>query len=48
MSPRKLLDVVANLSSFDGEFTIYAKKPWGCDSLAAVALEPLEGGALRG
>ena len=45
MTPQKLIDVVANLASFDRELTIYATKPWSPDSATVVAREPDEGGA---
>jgi hypothetical protein len=40
MSTSKLIEVVANLASYDPEMTIYAPKPWSCDSDAIVAREP--------
>ena len=39
-----LLDVVKSLSTCDGELTIYARKPWRCDSHVVVAPEPDQGG----
>lgn len=47
MKTAKLVDVVATLSSFDQELTIYAKEPWTCDSDAIVAREPDGGGIPR-
>ena len=44
MSTAKLIDVVANLASYDADLTIYVKKPWTCESQAIVAQEPDEGG----
>lgn len=44
MGATKLIDVVANLGSYDSELTIYASKPWTCDSVAIVAHEPDRGG----
>jgi hypothetical protein len=44
MDRARLIDVVSNLSSQDGELTIYATKPWTCDSLAVVGRAPDEGG----
>lgn len=47
MSTSKLIDIVASLGSYDPEFTIYAAKPWTCDSDAVVAHEPDQGGLPR-
>ena len=47
MSTSKLIEVVANLASYDPEMTIYAPKPWSCDSEAIVVREPDEGGLPR-
>jgi hypothetical protein len=44
MSTTKLIDVVANLDSYDADLTIYAVKPWTCDSEVIVAREPEQGG----
>jgi len=44
MGTSKLIDIVANLESYDSELTIYAAKPWTCDSEAVVAAEPDQGG----
>ena len=44
MRTAKLIDVVANLESYDADLTIYATKPWTCESDALVAREPAEGG----
>jgi hypothetical protein len=44
MNVLKLIDVVAQLVSYDPELTIYAAKPWTCDSEAVVAREPEDGG----
>ena len=44
MTTLKLLDVVANLKSYDENLTIYVTEPWTCDSEAVLALEPDEGG----
>ena len=43
MSASKLIEVVANLAYYDPE-TVYAPKPWTCDSEATVAREPDQGG----
>jgi hypothetical protein len=40
----RLIDIVGNLGSYDEEMTIYAAKPWTCDSQALVAREPDQGG----
>lgn len=40
----KLIDVVANLASYDEDLTIYVTKPWTCQSEAVMALEPDQGG----
>lgn len=40
----KLIDILQNLASFDQEATIYAKKPWDCNSTALVLAEPEAGG----
>jgi hypothetical protein len=39
-----LMNIVAGLDSFDQELTIYAAKPWTCDSSALVEREPDSGG----
>jgi hypothetical protein len=44
MIEMKLIDVVTNLASFDEDLTIYAARPWTCDSHALVAREPAAGG----
>jgi hypothetical protein len=43
----KLIDIIANLASFDEGLTIYVAKPWTCDSVALVAREPEAGGLPR-
>jgi len=40
----KLIDVVRELDSFDGDATIYAVEPWTADSPAFVGTEPEDGG----
>jgi hypothetical protein len=40
----KLLDIVRLLPSLDSDLTIYAVKPWTCESTAVVAPEPDDGG----
>lgn len=35
--------IVANLSSYDDDLTIYAVRPWHCRANAVVALEPDDG-----
>jgi hypothetical protein len=47
MTPARLIDVIANLRSQDGDLTIYATRPWTCDSLAVVAREPDDRGVPR-
>jgi hypothetical protein len=44
MGMAKLIDIVANLGSYDAELTIYAAKPWTCDTEVVVAREPARGG----
>jgi hypothetical protein len=44
ISERTLVDVIGNLSSYDKELTIYATRPWSCDSKVILAYEPAEGG----
>jgi hypothetical protein len=39
LSATTLGDVLEGLSAFDETLTIYAEKPWSCDSVAAVAPE---------
>ena len=41
---KKLLEIVDDLAAYDDELTIYACKPWSCDSVAIVAREPDAGG----
>jgi hypothetical protein len=36
----RLIDIVADLKTYDEELTIYAKEPWSCDSEAVLAREP--------
>lgn len=40
----KLIEVIQNLDSLDGESTIYAAEPWTENSEAIVAREPESGG----
>jgi hypothetical protein len=40
----KLADIVLNLTADDQELTVYAIKPWSCDSEAVLAREPEAGG----
>jgi hypothetical protein len=40
MNMVKLIDIVANLSTYDAELTIYAAEPWACDTEAVVTQEP--------
>ena len=40
----KLLEVIASLSRFDSEDTIYATEPWTADSEVMVMREPDAGG----
>jgi hypothetical protein len=47
MNTSRLIDIVANLGSYDSEFTIYAVKPWTWDSDALVVREPEPGGSPR-
>ncbi|WP_437312751.1 hypothetical protein [Sorangium sp. So ce385] len=44
MKPTKLIDVVANIFTYDNNTTIYASKPWTCNSNTILAQEPAEGG----
>ena len=44
MKEMTLLEVVKNLSTCDDELTIYAGRPWDCDSQVVVAREPDQGG----
>jgi hypothetical protein len=44
MKALTLLEVVARLSAYDDQSTIYAIEPWRCESPVAVAREPEEGG----
>lgn len=44
MRASKLVEIVAGLASYDAELTIYAIRPWTCDSTALVAREPGLGG----
>lgn len=44
MGTSKLIDIVANLESYDPELTIYATKPWTCNSETVMAPEPDQGG----
>jgi hypothetical protein len=39
-----LLEVVERLDELDDESTIYASRPWSCDSVAVLGFEPEEGG----
>ena len=40
----RIVDIVADLADHNEELTIYAKKPWSCDSEAVLAHEPDAGG----
>lgn len=40
---QRLVEIVANLSSYDSELTIYAAEPWTCNANAVVAREPDSG-----
>jgi hypothetical protein len=44
MGTTTLIELVANLASYDPELTVYAVRPWTCDSEAVVAREPEQGG----
>jgi hypothetical protein len=44
MTTSTLIEVVANLDSYDPECTIYAVRPWTGGSEAIVAREPDDGG----
>ena len=39
-----LLGITNSLHLYDAEQTIYAQKPWTPDSVAIVAIEPVQGG----
>lgn len=43
-STSTLIEIVANLGTCDPQATIYAAKPWTCDSLVVVTPEPAGGG----
>ncbi len=43
----KLINILENLAALDQDATIYAAKPWNCDSPAVVVREPEEGGIPR-
>lgn len=43
MKPMKLVDIVAQITITDNDLTIYASKPWTCDSPAVLTREPAEG-----
>jgi hypothetical protein len=40
----KLIQVIESVDDANEDETIYAVEPWSCDSEAAVALEPDDGG----
>ncbi|KOQ82269.1 hypothetical protein ABW48_26535 [Pluralibacter gergoviae] len=43
-SKMTLIDIINKLDSFDGDDTIYVKRPWKPESAAIVATEPDTGG----
>ncbi len=40
----RLVAIISRLNELDEDLTIYARKPWTCDSDSLVAHEPREGG----